>query len=81
MTSEGTSGLDGEQAATSVSDMGSMSSEGMPASAAEAVSAAARPAAQSPAAGLAAFVGVPSSALSLALFVGVVNVLLVCTEQ
>ncbi len=78
MTSAGTSGREGEQAATSASDMGSDSSEGAPASATGASCAAARPAARSPAAGLAALVGVPSSSLSRSRFVGVVSAPLPC---
>ena len=79
MTSAGTSGRAGEQAATSASDMGSEPSEGVPPSAVEAVCAAARPAAWSRPDGLAAFVGVPSSLSSLSRFVGVVSAPLPCT--
>ena len=78
MTSAGTSGREGEQAAASASDMGSESSEGTPASGTGGICAAARPAARSPAAGLAALVGVPSSSPSRSRFVGVVSAPLPC---
>lgn len=75
MTSEGTSGRDGEHGAPAASDMASPSLGAAPAS------ATARPAARLPSAGLAALVGVPSSAPSLARFVGVALALLACRQS
>lgn len=82
MTSDGTLGRAGEQAAASASDMGSPSSEGV-ASAADgcAAAAAACAAPRSPSEGRAALVGVPSAGASRARFVGVAWALFACARH